>query len=148
MENLRFHIEEEGSVKQKDGTKHKASPKDIEAFCASLSRLGDIYVNDAFGTMHRAHSSIVGVDLPRVAGLLVKKELDAFSIVLESNKRIDVAILGGAKIADKIQLITHLLSRVKTLLIGGGMAFTFLKALDGVAVLPIRLLSLLIMQYA
>ncbi len=81
LENLRFHIEEEGSAKV-DGKKVKAEKDKVAAFRASLSKLGDIYLNDAFGTMHRAHSSIVGVNLPvRAAGLLVKKELDYFSKV-------------------------------------------------------------------
>src|SRR6185295_1691458 len=81
LENLRFHIEEEGSVKNEDtGEKTKADPAKIEAFRASLTRLGDVYVNDAFGTAHRAHSSMVGVKLPqRAAGFLLKKELDAFA---------------------------------------------------------------------
>ncbi len=129
LENLRFHSEEEGSSKQADGTKLKSSPEAINKFRGSLSRLGDVYVNDAFGTVHRAHSSIVGVDLePKLAGLLVKKELAAFSQLLETKERVDVAILGGAKVSDKIQLILNLLSRVNKLIIGGGMAFTFLKS--------------------
>ena len=75
LENLRFHIEEEGKVKNKDGTKTKADPEEVEAFRASLTRLGDVYVNDAFGTAHRAHSSVVGVDLPeKVAGFLMQKD--------------------------------------------------------------------------
>lgn len=116
LENLRFHPEEE------------AATGDVAAFRSSLQRLGDVYVNDAFGTVHRAHSSIVGVGLePRLAGLLVQRELRAFSRLLESPARIDVAILGGAKVSDKIQLITHLLAKVKSLVIGGGMAFTLLK---------------------
>jgi phosphoglycerate kinase len=136
LENLRFHIEEEGSVKHKDGTKTKAAPAAIEAFRASLAKLGDIYVNDAFGTMHRAHSSIVGLsDLKyRVSGLLVQKELSAFAKVLEAPERIEVAILGGAKVSDKIQLISHLLAKVNNLVIGGGMAFTFLKVLNNISI--------------
>lgn len=136
LENLRFHIEEEGSVKLPDGTKSKASPEDVHAFRDSLSKLGEIYVNDAFGTMHRAHSSIVGLSNleHRVAGLLVKKELAAFAKVLEGDEKIDIAILGGAKVSDKIQLILHLLSRVNTLIIGGGMAFTLLKAIYNVPI--------------
>src|SRR6187402_2907010 len=76
LENLRFHIEEEGKVKLEDGSKKKADPKAVADFRASLSRLGDVYINDAFGTAHRAHSSVVGVDLQRVSGYLLKKELD------------------------------------------------------------------------
>jgi len=79
LENLRFHIEEEGSVKDKDGKKTKADPAKVAEFREQLTRLGDVYVNDAFGTAHRAHSSMVGVKLPqRAAGFLVKKELEFF----------------------------------------------------------------------
>jgi phosphoglycerate kinase len=132
LENLRFHIEEEGSVKNKDGTKTKADPEKTKAFRASLTKLGDVYVNDAFGTAHRAHSSVVGVDLPeRVAGFLMEKELDAFSGVLETPKRPVLAILGGAKVADKIPLIRNLLDKADELIIGGGMTFTFKKVLEG-----------------
>jgi phosphoglycerate kinase len=133
LENLRFHIEEEGKVKdEKTGeTIRKAEPKDVEAFRASLSKLGDVYVNDAFGTAHRAHSSMVGVKLPqRAAGFLMKKELDAFAHVLEHPKRPLLAILGGAKVADKIQLIENLIDKADEIIIGGGMAFTFRKTLD------------------
>lgn len=135
LENLRFHLEEEGSCKLPHGTKQKADPAKVDAFRASLSRLGDVYVNDAFGTVHRAHSSIVGIALePRLAGLLVKKELKAFSRLLESPDRIDVAILGGSKVSDKIQLILHLLPKINTLIIGGGMAFTLLKVKNGMEI--------------
>lgn len=134
MENLRFNLEEEKKVKQKDGTKREATKEDIAAFCKKLAGLGDIYVNDAFGTMHRAHSSITGIELPiRAGGLLVKKELLAFGPLLAPNApKIDVAILGGAKVHDKIQLIENLIPRVKSILIGGGMAFTFLKQVKGI----------------
>jgi phosphoglycerate kinase len=135
LENLRFHIEEEGSVKNKDGRKTKADPEKTKAFRASLTKLGDVYVNDAFGTAHRAHSSVVGVDLPeRVAGFLMQKELDAFSGVLETPKRPVLAILGGAKVADKIPLIRNLLDKADELIIGGGMTFTFKKVLDGMEI--------------
>jgi phosphoglycerate kinase len=135
LENLRFHPEEEGSFKSEDGSKQKADPTALTAFRESLSRLGDVYVNDAFGTMHRAHSSITGITAdPRLAGLLVQKELKAFSALLESSEPIDVAILGGAKVADKLQLILHLLARVRTLIIGGGMAFSLLKAREGMEI--------------
>src|SRR3954467_6509202 len=131
LENLRFHIEEEGSVKDEaTGAKTKADPAKVEAFRASLTKLGDVYVNDAFGTAHRAHSSMVGVKLPqRAAGFLLKKELDAFAHVLESPQRPLLAILGGAKVADKIQLISNLIEKADELIIGGGMAYTFLKVL-------------------
>jgi phosphoglycerate kinase len=135
LENLRFHIEEEGKVKNADGTSVKADPKAVEAFRASLSKLGDVYVNDAFGTAHRAHSSMVGCALPqRAVGFLMKKELDAFSAVLDNPKRPLLAILGGAKVADKIQLINNLLDRANEIIIGGGMAFTFKKIVESIEI--------------
>ncbi|MBX3750271.1 MAG: phosphoglycerate kinase [Opitutaceae bacterium] len=139
LENLRFHIEEEGKVKVKnaDGTetKLKADPAKEAAFRASLSRLGDVYVNDAFGTAHRAHSSMVGVALKdKAAGFLMEAELKAFAAVLESPQRPLLAILGGAKIADKIPLINNLLEKANEIIIGGGMAFTFKKELQGMAI--------------
>lgn len=113
LENLRFHIEEEGSVKNKDGTKTKADAAKVAEFREGLTRLGDVYVNDAFGTAHRAHSSMVGVKLPqRAAGFLVKKELDYFAKALEKPDRPFLAILGGAKVSDKIQLIDNMLDKV------------------------------------
>ena len=135
LENLRFHIEEEGKVKLEDGSSKKADPKAVEAFRASLTKLGDVYVNDAFGTAHRAHSSIVGVALKeKAAGFLMEAELNAFGQVLESPQRPLLAILGGAKIADKIPLINNLLERANELIIGGGMAFTFKKELEGMTI--------------
>jgi phosphoglycerate kinase len=135
LENLRFHIEEEGKVKLEDGTSKKADPKAVEAFRASLSKLGDVYVNDAFGTAHRAHSSMVGVKLPhKVAGFLMEAELKAFAAVIENPQRPLLAILGGAKIADKIPLINNLLEKANEIIIGGGMAFTFKKELEGMAI--------------
>jgi phosphoglycerate kinase len=135
LENLRFHIEEEGKVKNADGTSTKADPKAVEAFRASLSKLGDVYVNDAFGTAHRAHSSMVGCALPqRAVGFLMKKELDAFAAVLDNPKRPLLAILGGAKVADKLQLINNLLDRANEIIIGGGMAFTFKKVVENVQI--------------
>ncbi|KAJ6222976.1 hypothetical protein RDWZM_001521 [Blomia tropicalis] len=136
LENLRFHIEEEGKgVNPENGEKVKASPQDVEAFRASLTRLGDVYVNDAFGTAHRAHSSISGIALPkRACGFLMKKELDYFSKVLYSPDRPLLAILGGAKVKDKIQLIENLLDKVDEMAIVGGMAFTFLKVLKGMSI--------------
>jgi phosphoglycerate kinase len=113
LENLRFHIEEEGSMKDKDGKKIKADPAKIVQFREQLTRLGDVYVNDAFGTAHRAHSSMVGIKLPqRAAGFLVKKELDFFAKALENPNRPFLAILGGAKVSDKIQLIDNMLDKV------------------------------------
>jgi phosphoglycerate kinase len=135
LENLRFHIEEEGKVKNKDGTKTKADPEKVAAFRTSLSKLGDVYANDAFGTAHRAHSSVVGVDLPeKVAGFLMQKELNAFAAVLDNPKRPVLAILGGAKVADKIPLIRNLLDKADEIIIGGGMTFTFKKVLEGMEI--------------
>ncbi len=136
LENLRFHIEEEGKVKVKnaDGSesKLKADPAKEAEFRASLSKLGDVYVNDAFGTAHRAHSSMVGVNLPeKAAGFLMEAELNAFAKVLETPQRPLLAILGGAKIADKIPLINNLLEKANVLIIGGGMAYTFKKVVFG-----------------
>ncbi|CAO2607685.1 Phosphoglycerate kinase 2 [Lemmus lemmus] len=120
LENLRFHVEEEAKV---------------EAFRASLSKLGDVYVNDAFGTAHRAHSSMVGINLPQKAsGFLMKKELDYFAKVLEHPERPFLAILGGAKVSDKIQLINNMLDKVNFMIIGGGMAYTFLKELKNMQI--------------
>ena len=135
LENLRFHIEEEGSAKDKEGNKTKADKADVEKFRKGLTALGDVYINDAFGTAHRAHSSMVGVDLPQKAsGFLVKKELDYFAQALENPKRPFLAILGGAKVSDKIQLIDNMLDKVNSLIICGGMAFTFKKTLDGMKI--------------
>jgi phosphoglycerate kinase len=129
LQNLRFHIEEEGKVKNDDGSSTKADPEAVKAFRASLSKLGDVYVNDAFGTAHRAHSSMVGVDLPqRAAGYLLKKEIDYLHDAVENPKRPFVAIIGGAKVSGKIDVIEALLPKVDTLIIGGGMAYTFYKA--------------------
>ena len=125
LENLRFHKAEEGK---------KAEQAEIEAFRASLTKLGDVYVNDAFGTAHRAHSSMVGVDLPRAAGFLLQKELDYFGKALSNPERPFLAILGGAKVADKIQLIENLIDKVDAMIIGGGMAYTFKKELDGMSI--------------
>jgi phosphoglycerate kinase len=139
LENLRFHLEEEGKVKvkQADGTetKLKADPAKEAAFRASLTRLGDVFVNDAFGTAHRAHSSMVGVALrEKAAGFLMEAELKAFAKVLENPDRPLLAILGGAKIADKIPLIHNLLEKANKVIIGGGMAYTFHKVNRGMAI--------------
>ncbi len=125
LENLRFHAEE---------TAKSVDPA-VEGFRASLTKLGDVYVNDAFGTAHRAHSSMVGVDLPqKAAGFLLQKELDYFGKALSDPKRPFLAILGGAKVADKIQLIENLLDQVDEMIIGGGMAYTFKKELEGMKI--------------
>ncbi|CZR60954.1 phosphoglycerate kinase [Phialocephala subalpina] len=135
LENLRFHAEEEGSSKGADGKKVKADKEKVAEFRKGLTALGDIYINDAFGTAHRAHSSMVGVDLPQKAsGFLMKKELEYFAKALEEPKRPFLAILGGAKVSDKIQLIDNLLGKVNSLIICGGMAFTFKKTLEGVKI--------------
>ncbi|KAK7757161.1 phosphoglycerate kinase [Diatrype stigma] len=135
LENLRFHAEEEGSYKDADGKKVKADKAKVEEFRKGLTALGDVYINDAFGTAHRAHSSMVGVDLPqKAAGFLMKKELDYFAKAVESPKRPFLAILGGAKVSDKIQLIDNLLDKVDALVICGGMAFTFKKTLYNVKI--------------
>ena len=134
LENLRFHVEEEGKVKV-NGVTIKAKPEELKAFRDSLSKLGDIYVSDAFGTAHRAHSSMTGVAIsPKVAGLLMAKEVDYFSRLLEKPERPVLAILGGAKVADKIGVIYNLLDKVDEMYIGGGMAFTFLKVLQGLEI--------------
>jgi phosphoglycerate kinase len=135
LENVRFHIEEEGKAKDAEGNSVKADPAKVAAFRASLSKLADVYVNDAFGTSHRAHSSVTGVELPhKVAGFLVEKELAAFAAVLENPQRPLLAILGGAKIADKIPLIRNLVERADDIIIGGGMAYTFHKVLNGMQI--------------
>ncbi|MBI2165990.1 MAG: phosphoglycerate kinase [Chloroflexi bacterium] len=115
LENLRFHPEEE----ENDG-----------AFAKALASLADIYVNDAFGTAHRAHASTEGVahHLPAVSGYLMEKELSVLGRLLENPARPVAAVLGGAKVSDKVKVLENLLGRLQYLLIGGGMAATFLKA--------------------
>lgn len=135
LENLRFHAEEEGSSKDPEGKKIKAAQDSIKKFRDDLTALGDVFINDAFGTAHRAHSSMVGIDLPQKAsGFLMKKELEYFAKALESPKRPFLAILGGAKVSDKIQLIDNLLGKVDSLIICGGMGFTFKKTLENVKI--------------
>jgi phosphoglycerate kinase len=115
LENLRYHPEEE---------------KNDPAFAKALAGMAQVYVSDAFGTVHRAHASTAGVAayLPAVAGLLVQKELDVMGGALTDPKRPFVAVLGGSKVSDKIGVINHLLELADTIIIGGGMAYTFLKA--------------------
>lgn len=123
---------EEGKGVNEAGEKVKADKDEIIAFRKSLTSLGDLYINDAFGTAHRAHSSMVGCDVPvRAAGFLMKKELEYFSKVLESPTRPMTVVMGGAKVKDKIQLIMNLLDIVDEMIIGGGMAFTFNKVMNG-----------------
>merc|ERR1712039_419892 len=132
MGNLRFHVEEEGKGVDADGNKIKADKEATKAFRASIKKLADIYCNDAFGTAHRAHSSMVGEGFDvKAAGGLMAKELNAFAKVLDAPATPVLAILGGAKVSDKIQLINNLLDKVNMMIIGGGMAYTFLKE-DGV----------------
>ena len=116
LENLRFHPEEEAND---------------EGFARQLARLADFYVNDAFGTAHRAHSSTVGITKfvqKAAAGLLMEKELQYLGKVLQHPEKPFLAILGGAKVSDKIGVIQNLMTKVDSLLIGGGMAYTFLQA--------------------
>merc|ERR1712224_845445 len=135
LENLRFNVEEEGKGKDADGNKVKADDAKVTAFRASIRKLADIYVNDAFGTAHRGHSSMVGEGFDvKASGGLMDKELDAFAKVLDNPAKPVLAILGGAKVTDKIQLIFNLLDKVDKLIIGGGMAFTFLKVNDGMSI--------------
>ncbi len=120
LENLRFHKEEE---------------KNDAGFAKSLAALADIYINDAFGTAHRAHASTAGITafLPSVAGFLIEKELEYLGNAINDPKRPLVVILGGAKVSDKIELINNLIPKANSIIIGGGMAYTFLKA-QGIAV--------------
>ena len=115
LENVRFHKEE---------------TKNDPEFAKSLSKLAEIYVNDAFGTAHRAHASTAGLAdyLPAVCGFLIEKEITFMGKALENPERPFVAILGGSKVSDKIGVIENLLNKVDSLIIGGGMAYTFLKA--------------------
>jgi len=135
LENLRFHVEEEGKGVDANGEKVKADKEKVAAFRASIRKLADIYCNDAFGTAHRAHSSMVGEGFDvKCAGGLMGKELDAFAKVLDSPAKPVLAILGGAKVSDKIQLIMNMIDKVDKIIIGGGMAYTFLKIKDGMAI--------------
>ncbi|XP_015115215.1 phosphoglycerate kinase [Diachasma alloeum] len=135
LENMRFHVEEEGKGVGPDGSKVKADKAKVEEFRAALRKLGDVYVNDAFGTAHRAHSSMMGDGFDvRASGFLMKKELDYFAKALDNPEKPFLAILGGAKVADKIQLINNLLDKVNEMIIGGGMAYTFLKVTKGMKI--------------
>jgi phosphoglycerate kinase len=115
LENLRFHVEEEANDPE---------------FAKTLASYADVYVNDAFGTAHRAHASTVGVAklLPAYAGLLMEREIEVLSNLLENPARPFAAILGGAKVSDKIKVLEHLIGNVDILVVGGGMANTFLLA--------------------
>merc|ERR1712003_551560 len=135
LENLRFHVEEEGKGVDADGNKLKAEKDKVTEFRASIRKLADVYCNDAFGTAHRAHSSMVGEGFDvKCSGGLMSKELDAFAKVLETRVKPVMAFLGGAKVSDKIQLIMNMLDKVDKMIVGGGMAYTFLKVSDGMAI--------------
>merc|ERR1712070_688388 len=112
-----------------------ADKEKTKEFRASICKLADVYCNDAFGTAHRAHSSMVGEGFDtKCAGDLMGKELSAFSKVLDAPAKPVLAILGGAKVSDKIQLIMNMLDKVNKIIIGGGMAYTFLKIKDGMSI--------------
>ncbi|MCB6367695.1 phosphoglycerate kinase, partial [Intestinibacillus massiliensis] len=116
LENVRFRKEE---------------TKNEPGFAKELAQLGELFVNDAFGTAHRAHCSTAGVAdyLPAVSGFLIEKEVKFLGDALENPRRPFVAIMGGAKVGDKIPVIENLLKKVDTLIIGGGMSYTFFKAM-------------------
>ncbi len=139
LENTRFYIEEEGKVKQAEGQSNEdfaAAKADVKAkqkaMGEKLASYGDIYCNDAFGSAHRAHASTAIIDNYMetcVAGFLMEKELEYLGNAVENPTRPFVAILGGAKVSDKLAVVNNLLDKVDTLIIGGGMAYTFLKAM-------------------
>ncbi len=129
LENVRYHAEEE--LLNKYSKQDAAGKTKIDQFVKDLASLGDLYVNDAFGTAHRAHASTAGVTrhfAENVSGFLMQKELQYLGGALQNPERPFVAILGGAKVSDKIGVIQSLLGKVDTLIIGGAMAYTFLKA--------------------
>lgn len=135
LENLRFHLEEEGKGVNAKGEKAKATEEQIKKFRQDLRKLGDIYINDAFGTAHRAHASMLGEGYDiRASGFLLKKELTYFAKALDNPEKPFLCILGGAKVADKIKLIENMLDKVNEMIIGGGMAFTFLKETKGMEI--------------
>lgn len=123
---------EDGQIALLENTRYRAEEtKNGEEFAKELASLADLYVNDAFGTSHRAHASNVGVAsiLPSAVGFLIEKEIDVMGKALEAPEHPFVSILGGAKVSDKIGVIENLITKVDTILIGGGMAYTFLKAM-------------------
>lgn len=135
LENLRFNVAETGKMNDSLGVTWKTTEQGQRDFQDILSMFGDVYINDAFGCAHRAHSSVVGVDLAhRAAGLLMKTELDYFNRVLKNPKRPLVCIIGGAKVSDKIKLIYNLIDISDEIIIGGGMAYTFKKVLHDVEI--------------
>ena len=139
LENLRFYAEEEGKPRglaedatdEEKAAAKKAVKESQKEFTKKLASYADCYVNDAFGTAHRAHCSTTGVAayLPAVCGYLIQKEITFMGGALSNPKRPLVAILGGAKVSDKIGVITNLLDKCDTLIVGGGMAYTFMKSL-------------------
>jgi len=139
LENTRFYIEEEGKIKQAEGQSNEdfaAAKADVKAkqkaMGEKLASYGDIYCNDAFGSAHRAHASTAIIDNYMetcVAGFLMEKEIEYLGNAVENPTRPFVAILGGAKVSDKLAVVSNLLDKVDTLIIGGGMAYTFLKAM-------------------
>ncbi|MBS1368606.1 MAG: phosphoglycerate kinase [Lentisphaeria bacterium] len=138
LENTRFYAEEQGKVKKKEGMsddEYKAKKAEMKEkqlkLAEKLASYGDIYCNDAFGTAHRAHASTAVITKflkPAVAGFLMEKEIAYLGSAVEKPVRPFVAILGGAKVSDKLAVVNNLLTKVDTLIIGGGMAYTFLKA--------------------
>lgn len=133
-ENVKDAVEKlgEGQIALLENTRYrKEETKNGEEFTKELASLADLYVNDAFGTSHRAHASNVGVAsiLPSAVGFLIEKEIDVMGKALEAPEHPFVSILGGAKVSDKIGVIENLITKVDTILIGGGMAYTFLKAM-------------------
>lgn len=142
LENLRFYAEEEGKPRgiEKDDPAYDAAKKDLKAkqkdFAKKLASYADVYVNDAFGTAHRKHGSTAVIadffaEDSKMFGFLINKELEAMDKVLNDAQRPFTAIMGGAKVSDKINVIKNLLGRVDNLIIGGGMTYTFIKALGG-----------------
>lgn len=138
LENMRYYAEEEGKGVNGDGEKVTPTEEDVATFRTSLSKLGDVYVCDAFGTAHRGHSSMVGLSgkMPCVSGLLLAKELEAFSKVLDPalKKTPLTSIVGGAKISDKVLVIDNLIDQSDNIIICGGMAYTFLKTCFGMEI--------------
>ena len=142
LQNLRFYAEEEGKPRgiEKDDPNFEAAKKEMKAkqaeFAKKLASYAEVYVNDAFGTAHRKHAStaVIADSFPedkKMFGFLINKELDAMDKVLNDARKPFTAIMGGAKVSDKINVITNLLDRVQNLIIGGGMTYTFIKALGG-----------------
>ncbi len=142
LENLRYYAEEEGKPRgiEKDDPKFEAAKKEMKAkqaeFAKKLASYAEVYVNDAFGTAHRKHASTAVIadsfaEDKKMFGFLINKELNAMDQVLNDARKPFTAIMGGAKVSDKINVITNLLDRVQNLIIGGGMTYTFIKALGG-----------------